>query len=824
MSGVAERARAIFLEAIEGHPSQHWPEFLVEACGGDEALRARVERLLEAHRELGSFRADPTAAAAVAGMPGAGSGAVLGPYTLLERLGEGGMGVVYLAEQDEPVRRRVALKVIRPGMDTDQVLARFEAERQALEVMDHPNVARVLDAGATDSGRPYFVMELVPGIPITRYCDEARLTPRQRLEVFIPVCKAIQHAHQKGIIHRDIKPSNVLITEVDGRPVPKVIDFGVAKATDARPAERTLLTRLGVVVGTPEYMSPEQAQPDNLDIDTRSDIYSLGVLLYELLTGTTPLDRKRLKQAAILELLRVVREEEPPRPSTRLSGTEELPSIAASRGLEPRRLTGLVRGELDWIVMRALEKDRSRRYETAAALAADVERYCSGEPVEAGPPSAWYRLRKSAQRHRAALTTAGFVAVALIAGTAVSLWQASVARRQATRASLARAQALSERNRAREAEAEAAKQRDAALKAKRNADEQAAIAGATSKFLLEDLLQSANMYKQDAAGATPDPDITVRTLLDRASEQVGVAFADQPAVEAAIRHTLGDTYRALGLYAKAKPHLERAVELRRRALGHGHPDTLASQSQLGGYYWYMGELAEAERLFRGAWDASRKTLGPENLHTLAYQNNLAGVYRAQRRLAEAEPLLRRALEGRRRAQGPEHPEVLDSQNALAQVYHAQGRLAEAESLLHDALEISRRVHGPDHPATLTTRNNLATVYLTRGERAPAERLLRENLAAARRVLGPDHPDTLVFQSNLARSYELQGKLADAEPLARDTLDVARRVLGPGHPNVVTFEARLARLRRKMEQDGEAAARRPSGLDSAMPRGPGAFAR
>ena len=376
------------------------------------------------------------------------------------------MGTVYMAEQTQPVRRTVALKLIKAGMDSRQVLARFGAERQALALMDHPNIAKVFDAGTTDDGRPYFVMELVKGIPITRFCDERRLTTRERLELAIPVCQAVQHAHQKGIIHRDLKPSNVLIALYDGKPVPKVIDFGVAKATGPQLTDQTLYTEFGAVVGTLEYMSPEQAELNQLDIDTRSDIYSLGVLLYELLTGSTPLDRKRLKQAAVLEVLRVIREEESPRPSLRLSTTEELPSIAACRNIEPRKLSGLVRGELDWIVMKALEKDRNRRYETANGLAADLRRYLDDEPVQACPPSAGYRLRKFARRNRAALATSAFVAVALVVGTAVSSWQAiramkaeGLAQKRLEAEGAARLQVTQERDRADQLRSRADEQR-----------------------------------------------------------------------------------------------------------------------------------------------------------------------------------------------------------------------------------------------------------------------------------------------------------------------------------------------------------------------------
>jgi serine/threonine protein kinase/Flp pilus assembly protein TadD len=416
------REETIFIEALDKEDPAERAAFLDQACAGDPALRERIEKLLLRHEETGGplDAAPPT----VDDPLRAGPGTVIGPYKLIQEIGEGGMGTVWMAQQTAPIKRLVALKVIKPGMDSKQVLARFEAERQALALMDHPSIARVLDAGTAPGGRPFFVMELVKGVPLTRYCDEHRLTPKQRLELFIPVCQAIQHAHQKGVIHRDIKPSNVLVALYDGKPVPKVIDFGIAKATGQQLTEHTLVTGFGAVVGTLEYMSPEQAELNQLDIDTRSDIYSLGVLLYELLTGSTPLERKRLKEAALLEMLRVIREEEPPRPSMRLSTTEELPSVAANRGLEPKKLSSLVRGELDWIVMKALEKDRNRRYETANALASDVQRYLADEAVHACPPSAWYRLRKLARRNKVPLLTAAVIAVTLVSGTVVSAWQA----------------------------------------------------------------------------------------------------------------------------------------------------------------------------------------------------------------------------------------------------------------------------------------------------------------------------------------------------------------------------------------------------------------
>ena len=428
MKNAISEAMSIFGRAVEIAPPCDRAAFLDEACAGRAAVRAEVEDLLNAHGSAGSFMGYPAAPAVETALYEApvaeGVGSNVGPYRLMEQFGEGGMGLVFVAEQLQPVRRKVALKVIKPGMDTRQVVARFEAERQALALMDHPNIAKVLDAGTTAGGLPYFVMELVRGVPITEYCDAVSLPPRQRLELFQQVCRAVLHAHQKGVIHRDLKPSNILVAPHDGLPVVKVIDFGVAKALGQQLTEKTIYTSLAQMIGTPLYMSPEQAEVNQLDVDTRSDVYSLGVLLYELLTGTTPLDRQRLKTAAFDEIRRIIREEEPPRPSLRLTTLgEELRRVSARRGLDPAQLSRLLRGELDWIVMRCLEKDRTRRYETVAGLAKDVQRFLADEPVEARPVSIWYRIRKAYRRNRAAIATAAGFALLLVVGLTLVTWK-----------------------------------------------------------------------------------------------------------------------------------------------------------------------------------------------------------------------------------------------------------------------------------------------------------------------------------------------------------------------------------------------------------------
>ncbi len=816
-----KRIRELFVATVGKVDPERWETFLENECGGEPELLDEVRLLLDAHREAGSFLKSPavdlaaigdsrTSQAFEAHSPGAPAleipGTAIGPYKLLQAIGEGGMGTVYMAEQTQPVRRTVALKLIKAGMDSRQILARFGAERQALALMDHPNIAKVFDAGTTDTGRPYFVMELVKGIPITTFCDERRLTLRERLELAIPVCQAVQHAHQKGIIHRDLKPSNVLIALYDGKPVPKVIDFGVAKATGPRLTEQTLYTEFGAVVGTLEYMSPEQAELNQLDIDTRSDIYSLGVLLYELLTGSTPLEHKRLKTVLFLEVLRLIREEESQRPSDRLSTTDELPSIAACRHVEPRKLSGLVRGELDWIVMKALEKDRNRRYETANSLAADLRRYLANEAVQACPPSVHYRLSKLARKHRAALATTAALALLLLLGAAVSAWQAVVATRANRATTKAHATTRLERDRAFKAEAMARDDRDRAIKAEgeatssaKQARTEAAIARAVNDFLQKDLLAEP-APKQNAR----DRHVTVEAVLNRAAARIAGKFDDNPAVEAAIRQTVGDTYMELGLYPEGQPHMQRALELRRQVLGPEHSDTLMSMNNLAQLYDARGQYDKAEPLNTQVLEIKRRVLGPEHPDTLTSMNNLATLYHAQGQYEKAESLHTQVLEILRRVLGPEHPDTLTSMNNLATMYEAEGHYDKAEPLNTQVLEAKRRVLGPEHPETLSSMNNLALLYKDQGQHAKAELLFTQALEIQRRVLGSEHLFTLKTINNLAELYEERGQFAMAEPLFTQALEAARRVLGPNHPQTLIAMNSLARLYHDLGQNAKAA--------------------
>ena len=693
-------------------------------------------------------------------------GEMIGRYRLVQKVGEGGMGEVWLAEQKEPVRRRVALKLIRAGMNTRELIARFESERQTLALMDHPAIAKVFDAGSTIQGAPYFVMEYVAGVPITTYCDNHKLSMHERLELFVHVCEGVQHAHQKAIIHRDLKPSNILVSEVDGRAAPQIIDFGVARALTQRLGADTMFTRAGAPVGTPEYMSPEQAASSGEDIDTRTDVYSLGIILYELLAGGPPIE---LRGITFEEFLRRLREQEPQKPSTRIRTRDQASSsdVALKRQARPFELVKQVRGDLDSIAMKALEKERSRRYGSPSELAADIRRYLNDEPVLAVAPSPAYRARKFARRYRAALVTAAAFVFVLILAAVISIGQSI----------------------------RATKQRD-------RADAEAAVAQAVNDFLQNDLLAQASAATQSGPNVKPDPNLKVRTALDRAAARVTGKFDRQPEVEAAIRDTIGQTYKDLGLYPEARTQLEQAFEKYRQTLGPENPKTLKTMGSLARTAYLQGSYVQSGKLYSQSLDIQRRTLGPEHPDTLNSMHGLATVYYAQGKLAQAESLFSQTLAIRRRVLGSDHPDTLRSLNNLGIVYAVEGKNAQAEPLFSETLETRRRVLGPEHPETLIVMSNLANVYNGQGKYAQAEAIYRQTADIQRRVLGPEHPDTLRSMNNLASAYTREGKYAQAEALSSETVGIQRRVLGPEHPDTlisITVLAGACDLRGKYAQ-------------------------
>jgi serine/threonine protein kinase/tetratricopeptide (TPR) repeat protein len=781
--------QALFIEALEKHDPAERAAFLDQMCAGDPALRQRLERLLQHHQQADSFLESPTLAwAALAELIRERPGTVIGPYKLLQQIGEGGMGIVFMAEQQQPVRRKVALKIIKPGMDSSQVVARFEAERQALALMDHQNIARVLDAGTTDTGRPYFVMELVYGVPITTYCDDNHLTVRERLELFVPVCKAIQHAHQKGIIHRDLKPSNILVCLYDGQPVPKIIDFGVAKAIEQRLTERTMFTQYGQIIGTFEYMSPEQAEMSQLGVDTRSDIYSLGVLLYELLTGSTPFER--LREAGLAEMLRTIKEDEPPKPSTRLSSTQEAAKIASARRTEPVKLAKVVRGELDWIVMKCLEKERDRRYETAYGLAMDVQRYLADEPVLASPPSPRYRLRKYWRKHRGPLLAVSGIVLLLVAGiigTSVGLVLAQEKEREAQKD---KAAALASQKQA----------MDSLRAATDDVVEQLIdgkpVLGPAEKAFLETTLKRWQAFA-DATGEGEQARAiraegwsrvaSLRAKLGQRDEAVigyqeAIALCqklvdDYPGVpkhrqDLALTYVLlGYVFAHLGKQQERETALGQALALREK-LAAEFPDEpeyrfdeALSHYDLGYLLSDQGRYVEAESFYRRTL-ALYEQLMTASPAVAKYRRNMAITQKAlgnllkdQRKFTAAQAAHREALAIAEKLVDefpavPDYRQLLaDSHNDLGAALGRQGKIREAEASYRDGLAIWEKL-ASDFPAVPDYRKSLVLLY--------------NNVGSALRLQGKQEAETVLHQA-----LPIAEKLVDEFP----TVPEYRCVLG-----------------------------------------------
>lgn len=842
--------REIFTAAALIDDSHLREQFLVTVCQGDSQLRKRIKALLQAGEKADALIEPPQRALQhLAGesvvkeelndlenqVPPSDSdkpqrkpgilqpGTTIGNYQIQQFLGEGGMGVVYVAKQSEPIKRQVALKILRPSDASRSILARFEQERHALSMMEHPGIARILDAGSTLEGIPYFVMELIKGVPISQYCDQENLSPQERLQLFIPVCEAVQHAHQKGIIHRDLKPSNILIGLYDGKPVPKVIDFGVAKAVGSSLADSSVYTEVGSVVGTLEYMAPEQAELNNLDIDTRADVYSLGVVLYELLTGSPPFSRQQLRSAAFDEMLRMIREVDPPKPSTKVSSSEEVASVAAHRKLEPKQLAKALSGDLDWVVMKSLAKERTRRYQSVSEFASDIDRFLSIQPVSAGPPSILYKASRFLKRNKVLSLATALALFAMIAGGVAATLGYLESNRQFEIAK----QAESEERSARELAEQRLRQVENGVDILSGVFDQLnpEAINSTSGDLRAALVEQLQLAAQQIQSQDLGDSVAVARLqykLGLALLKLGEPNSALQVLESAEQSflaTLGEEnldflncIEARALCLRRSGKLKESLELSQKVLaskqeflGPTHLDTIAAINNLGLTYGALGESEKAISNFVQAVELLESNYGPDAPVTMTSQSNLA-VYRLQRGdVKNSRDKLENLLERRTRIQGPDHPDTLEGMMSFVLALRLNGELRKSLTVVEHAAELTRAKYGGDHPQTIQAISNLAMVLKDLGDDAKAVPYLEQVERYRRLKLGSEHPSTLQAMANLAVAYKESGRMEEAMPLYVESLEKRRRVLGPEHEDTLTSMNNLGTMYLKQQKYEEAIA-------------------
>ena len=720
-----ERTKQILEEALRLDFDQR-AAYLERVCGADRELRSEVESLIASHEAAGSQFLAVAAADLLLPSPDRSPEAprhqIIGRYRLVEELGRGGMGQVWLAEQTSPVKRHVALKLIKAGMFDRAALERFQSERQSLAIMNHPSIAKVFDAGATPDGEPYFVMEYVPGMPITEYCDQKKLTIPERLELFIKVCEGVQHAHQKAIIHRDLKPANILVVEVDGKPLPRIIDFGLAKGVTPELLGGATFTMAGSFLGTPGYMSPEQAEPTVQDVDTRTDVYSLGAVLYVLLCGSLPFETEQLRKQPLLEAVRQLREEDPPRPSTKAgSQSDSTRTAAEARRTEPKQLVSLLRGDLDWIAMKALDRDRTHRYATPTELAVDIRRYLRHEPVQARPARLSYRVRKYVRRHRVGVTVVGMLGTVLVAFAVVQ----SVQLRRITQ----------ERDRA----------------------------DRIAQFMTD-------IFKVSDPNERVGNAVTAREVLDKAGQDIDAGLAKDPELQAQMMHVIGRAYLNLGLFSRAQSVFERGVKVSTSVSQQESRETLETVHDLAWALFQEGHPPEAESLTRRLLDTQRHVLGPDDRDTIATMGELAFILCEEGHCAEGVGLNREVLEKQKRTLGPEAFYTLVTMDNLAIMLTRNGQPAEAVKLQQEALEIHLRIFGSENLGTINAINNLASFQRDSGQYEEAEKGCRRALELEKRVLGPDQPETADTVYSLATIKAKQGQTDEALALLHQAID------------------------------------------------------